>query len=235
MNKSPSLHRYDLGVNMSTKKQQKKQAKRPKMRDSKVFEIPNYAQTEEFTSSAASAMMVLKYLNKNLKMKKELEFQIWQEAVNGSVWHGSRYGLAYALAKRGARTQIISNAKDEGYEKKLAVYEGINLDTLSASFKEIKEKTKDLKIKEESGLTTINLIKKTLNGGKIPIVLVNASILNPYLEPSPHWVVVKGYDKDTFYINDPYSDSTITMEPQVFKGALGFEKEYHMITVNSKK
>jgi hypothetical protein len=25
------------------------------------------------------------------------------------------------------------------------------------------------------------------------------------------------------------------MEPQVFKGALGFEKEYHMITVSSKK
>jgi hypothetical protein len=69
-------------------------------------------------------MMVLKYLNKNLKMKKELEFQIWQEAVNGSVWHGSRYGIAYALAKRGAKTQIISNAKDEGYEKKLAVYRG---------------------------------------------------------------------------------------------------------------
>ena len=66
-------------------------------------------------------------------------------------------------------------------------------------------------------------------------MLVNASVLNPYLEPSPHWVVVKGYDKDTFYINDPYSDSTITMEPQVFKGALGFEKEYHMITVSSKK
>ena len=94
------------------------------------------------------------------------EFQIWQEAVNGSVWHGSRYGLAYALAKRGARTQIISNAKDEGYEKKLAVYEGINLDTLSASFKEIKEKTKELKIKEESGQTTINIIKKQLNGGQ---------------------------------------------------------------------
>ncbi len=218
-----------------SKKKQTKQAKRPKLRDSKIFDIPNYAQTEEFTSSAASAMMVLKYLNKNLKMKKELEFQIWQEAVNGSVWHGSRYGLAYALAKRGARTQIISNAKDEGYEKKLAVYEGINLDTLSASFKEIKEKTKEFKIKEESGQTTINLIKKQLNGGRIPIVLVNASVLNPYLEPSPHWVVVKGYDKDTFYINDPYSDSTITMEPQVFKGALGFEKEYHMITVSSKK
>jgi uncharacterized protein YvpB len=234
LNKSPSLHSHDLGVNMS-KKKQTKQTKRPKLRDSKIFDIPNYAQTEEFTSSAASAMMVLKYLNKNLKMKKELEFQIWQEAVNGSVWHGSRYGLAYALAKRGARTQIISNAKDEGYEKKLAVYEGINLDTLSASFKEIKEKTKEFKIKEESGQTTINLIKKILNGGKIPIVLVNASVLNPYLEPSPHWVVVKGYDKDTFYINDPYSDSTITMEPQVFKGALGFEKEYHMITVSSKK
>ncbi|MGI0100315.1 MAG: peptidase C39 family protein [Candidatus Micrarchaeaceae archaeon] len=212
-----------------------KPAKRQKLRESKIFDIPNYAQTEEFTSSAASAMMVLKYLNKNLKMKKELEFQIWQEAVNGSVWHGSRYGLAYALAKRGAKTQIISNARDEGYEKKLAVYEGINLDTLSSSFNEIKDKAKNLKIKEQFGITTINMIKKQINGGHIPIVLVNANVLNPYLEASPHWVVVKGYDKDTFYINDPYSDSTITMDPQVFKGALGFDKEFHMIAVNSKK
>ncbi len=216
-------------------KSKKKTPKRPKLRESKIFDIPNYAQTEEFTSSAASAMMILKYLNKNLKMKKDLEFQIWQEAVNGSVWHGSRYGIAYALAKRGAKANIISNAKDEGYEKKLAVYEGINLDTLSASFNEIKEKAKGLNIKEQYGITTINMIKRQINSGKIPIVLVNASVLNPYLEPSPHWVVIKGYDKDTFYINDPYSDSTITMEPQVFKGALGFEKECHMIVINSKK
>lgn len=219
----------------SARKAIRKAARKAKIKDSKIFEIPNYAQTEEFTSSAASAMMILKYLNKNLKMKKDLEFQIWQEAVNGSVWHGSRYGIAYALAKRGAKTQIISNAKDEGYEKKLAVYEGINLDTLSSSFKEIKDKAQKLRVREQFGVTSINLIKKQINSGRIPIVLVNANVLNPYLEPSPHWVVVKGYDKDTFYINDPYSDSTITMEPQVFKGALGFEKEYHLISVSSKK
>ncbi|MGD0510600.1 MAG: peptidase C39 family protein [Candidatus Micrarchaeaceae archaeon] len=213
----------------------KSSKKKSKLRESKIFDIPNYAQTEEFTSSAASTIMVLKYLNKNLKMKKELEFQIWQEAVNGSVWHGSRYGIAYALAKRGAKTQIISNAKDEGYEKKLAVFEGINLDTLSASFNEIKEKARKFKIKEQYGITTVSMIKKQINDGRIPIVLVNANVLNPYLESSPHWVVIKGYDKDTFYINDPYSDSTITMEPQVFKGALGFEKEYHMISTNSRK
>lgn len=210
-------------------------AARSKLKESKIFDIPSYAQTEEFTSAAACAMMALKYLNKGLKLKKETEFQIWQEAVNGSVWHGSRYGLAYALAKRGARPQIISNAKDEGYEKKLAVYEGINLETLTASFNEIRDKAKGAKIKESYGVTTVNAIKKQLNSGKIPIVLVNANILNPYLEASPHWVVIKGYDKDTFYINDPYSDSTITMEPQVFKGALGFENEYHMITVSTRK
>ena len=217
---------------MTAKKNNKN---KPKFRESKIFDMPNYAQTEEFTSSAACAMMALKYLNKGMQMKKETEFSIWQEAVNGSVWHGSRYGLAYALAKRGAKTQIISNAKDEGYEKRLAVYEGINLETLSSSFREIREKSKAMKIKETNAVTTTNMIKKQINSNNIPIVLVNASMLNPYLEPSPHWVVVKGYDKDTFYINDPYSDSTIAMEPQVFKTALGYENEYHMISVRARK
>lgn len=218
-----------------TKIQGKKAHAKPKFRDSKIFEIQTYAQTEEFTSSAACALMALKYLNKNLKLKKELEFEIWQEAVHGSVWQGSRYGIAYALAKRGAKTQILSNVKDEGYEKRLAVYEGVNLDTLTSSFNEIKKKALDLKVKEEYGITTINLIKKHINSGRIPIVLVNANALNPYLEPGPHWVLIKGYDKDTFYINDPYSDSTIAMEPQAFKTALGFENEYHMISVSSRK
>ena len=207
---------------------------KPRLSESKMFEIPTYAQSYEFTSSAACAMMILKYLNKNFKMKKEQEFKIWQDAISGSVWHGSRYGLAYAIAKRGAPSAIVSNVKDEGYEKKLAVYEGINLEALSSSFNEIKEKAKQLKVSEQYGLTTLNTIKKQLNSGKIPIVLVNANALNPYLESSPHWVVVKGYDKDTFYVNDPYSDSTLAMDPETFKTALGYENENHMIIVSSR-
>ncbi len=208
----------------------------PKLKKSRIFEIPNYAQSEEFTSSAACAMMVLKYVNKNFKSKREEEFDIWKEAVSGSVWHGSKYGLAYALAKRGARPDITStNVKDEGYERKLAVYEGINLDTLKSSFEEAKEHVKSMKIRETHGTVTVNSIKKSINSNRIPIVLVNASLINPYLEASPHWVVIKGYDEDTFYINDPYSDSTIAMEPAVFKDAIGYENEAHMITVPARK
>jgi uncharacterized protein YvpB len=207
-----------------------------KLKKSRMFEIPNYAQSEEFTSSAACAMMVLKYVNKNFKSKKEEEFNIWKEAVSGSVWHGSRYGLAYALAKRGAKPEIIStNIKDEGYEKKLAVYEGINLDTLKSSFNEIRDRVKDMKISEEHGQVTVSAIKKAINSNKIPIVLVNANVINPYLEASPHWVVVKGYDEDTLYVNDPYSDSTMAMEPNVFRDAIGYENEAHMVTVSARK
>ncbi|MCL5112535.1 MAG: peptidase C39 family protein [Candidatus Marsarchaeota archaeon] len=211
------------------------EAGKVKIKDSKVLDIPTYAQSEEFTSAAACAMMALKYVNKNFKMKKDTEFEIWQEAVHGSVWHGSRYGLAYALAKRGVRPNIISNAKDEGFEKKLAVYEGINLDTLTASFKEIRDKAKNLKVEEKYGIVTLNSIKKQLNMGRIPIVLVDISQIDPYMESAPHWVVIKGYDNDSVYINDPYSDNTIALEHDSFKNAIGYENETHMITIRAKK
>ncbi len=222
-------------VNKKTRKAHAKNAhKARKVSNGKMYDIPHYPQSEEFTSSAACAMMVLKYLNKNFKVKKDEEFAIWQDAVNGSVWHGSRYGLAYALAKRGARPEIVSNAKKEGYEKKLAVFEGINVDTLQASFEEIRKKASDLKIRETLRPTSLESIKKSLNSGKIPIVIVNASALNP-VEDAPHWVVVKGYDKDLFYINDPYSDSTISIEPQQFRAALGYENEFNTILVSARR
>ncbi len=205
-----------------------------RMKEAKMYEVPTYAQTYEFTSSAASAMMVLKYLNKNFKMKKDTEFDIWQEAINGSVWHGSRFGLAYSLAKRGASVKIFSNVKDEGYEKKLAVYEGINLDTLSSAFNEVKKKALALNVEEQYGVTSLNAIKKQLNKGNIPIVLVNTKELNDGVDATPHWVVIKGYDKDTFYINDPYSDSTMAIEPSLFKNALGFEGDHHMVCVSTR-
>ncbi|MGI0141274.1 MAG: peptidase C39 family protein [Candidatus Micrarchaeales archaeon] len=208
--------------------------KKMKIKDSVMFDIPHYPQTEEFTSSAACAMMVLKYINPEFKLKRESEFDIWQEAVNGSVWHGSRYGLAYALSKRGAKAGIITNAKDEGYEKKLAVYENVNLDTLTASFNEIKEKAKNASVSEEIGNVNLQAIKKSLSAKNIPIVLIDAKVINPYLESSPHWVVVKGYEKDTFYINDPYSDSTITIDADAFKQAIGFDTDAHMILIDSK-
>ena len=204
------------------------------IRKSKIFNIPTYAQKEEFTSSAACALMVLKYLNKNLQMSKEKEFEIWREAVSGSVWHGSRYGLAYALAKRGAKTEIITNVKDEGFEKTMAVYEGVNLDTLSASFNEIKQKSNDMKIKETVQAVSMNKIKEQINKNKIPIVLVDANALNPYMEKAPHWVIIKGYDEDSIYLNDPYSDNTVTMTQDMFKNVLGYENNYHMILANTR-
>ncbi|MDE1873560.1 MAG: peptidase C39 family protein [Candidatus Micrarchaeota archaeon] len=209
--------------------------KKAKLKDKVLLDIPHYPQTEDFTSSAACAMMVLKFISPSFKFKREQEYEIWQEAVNGSVWYGSKYGLAYALAKRGANVGIVSNTKNEGYERKMAVYENVNLDTLTASFNEIKGKSEKAGVEEDHGVVSLVSIKKALSSGHIPIVLIDARIVNSYLDSMPHWVVVKGYDKDTFYINDPYSDSTITLDTNAFKSALGFEQNYHMVAVHSKK
>lgn len=208
--------------------------RRARLKDKMLVDMPSYAQTEDFTSSAACAMMVLKYISPGFKFKREHEYSIWQEAVNGSVWYGSKYGLAYALAKRGASVGIVSNTKDEGYERKMAVYENVNLDTLTASFNEIRQKAQSIGVEEEHGTVTLNTIKRALSSGHIPIVLIDAKIINTYLDSMPHWVVVKGYDKDTFYINDPYSDGTITLGTEAFKSALGYDSNYHMIAVYTK-
>ena len=129
---------------------------------------------------------------------------------------------------------IVSNTKNEGYERKMAVYENVNLDTLTASFNEIKQKSEAAGVEEEHAVLSLVEIKKAMSSGHIPIVLINMKVVNPYQDAMPHWVVVKGYDKNTFYLNDPYSDSTITLDTNAFKSALGFEGNYHMIIVNSK-
>ena len=134
------------------------------------------------------------------------------------------------MQKRVGRVKIISNTKDEGYDKKLAVYENVNLDTLTSAWNEVKKKSEDAKIPEEfTSNVSVNAIKKELSTNHIPIVLIDANALNPYVESSPHWIVVKGYDKDAFYINDPYSDSTITLDHDAFKQALGFDNNFHMV------
>ena len=240
-NKNPKAQKKPSRRSAQAKRPLRKPVKRSsapakvKLKEKVLFEIEHYPQTEEFTSSAACAMMVLKHVNTDFKMKKEEEYSIWQEAVNGSVWHGSKYGLAYSIAKRGGKVKIVSNTKDEGYDRKLAVYENVNLDTLTASWNEMKKKSEDSNVGEEfTSNVSVNTVKKALSTNNIPIVLIDANALNPYLESSPHWIVVKGYDKDAFYINDPYSDSTITLDHDAFKQALGYDNNFHMILTDTR-
>ena len=92
-----------------------------------------------------------------------------------------------------------------------------------------------LNVEEEyTNSISVNSVKKALSTNYIPIVLIDANALNPYLDSSPHWIVVKGYDKDAFYINDPYSDSTITLDHDAFKQALGYDNNFHMVLIDTR-
>ncbi len=184
--------------------------------------------------------MVLKFINKNTTVDKETEYNLWwQDIVNGSVWYGSKYGIGYALAKRGAKVKIISNTNDAGYDKQLALEEDFNIDALEASFNEIKNKALASNVEEVKGKVSTNLIKKALSARYIPIVLVNAAMIINYndrngLPEFPHWVVVKGYDSNTFFINDPYTGNEISIDEEIFKQAIGFQNDMHMILVNAR-
>ena len=74
-------------VSKKTKKNTKRKniittkIKKVKMKDKVMFDVPHYPQTEEFTSAAACASMVLKFVSPTFKLKKENEYSIWQEGA----------------------------------------------------------------------------------------------------------------------------------------------------------
>ncbi|BCS91353.1 MAG: hypothetical protein ARM1_0810 [Candidatus Micrarchaeota archaeon] len=208
------------------------------------FNIPIVGQSEEFTSAGACGLMLLayrerKYLKQDESKLKSLEYSIWQDAMKGSVIHGSRYGLAYALAKRGFNVKIITNIRNEGYERAIAVNNGINLLTLEAAFKEIKELALKSNIEEKIVKNiTAETIKNIMREKMIPIVLVDLSKLHEDLEgmdPTPHWVIVKEFFENDFVINDPYLYNSLTLSKSMLNSILGINNDKAVIAVKDIK
>ena len=62
-----------------------------------------------------SLMMAMKYFDESINLSKDLEMDIWREANMIESYGTSRYGLAFAAARRGFRARVCSNIGGYGF------------------------------------------------------------------------------------------------------------------------
>ena len=200
-----------------------------------LYNIP-LLRGEAFQSGAVSLSMALNYLKKNFKIDKEKFLKLLVETSKGGVFYASRHGIAYAAAKHGVKAEILSSEKDEGFAKFYAMDLGKNLSVLRASFEEVRENSKKLGIKEKkvSRNSALRVIKESLKQNKIPIVVLNGRVINSTKQEVPVWVVVSGYNGESFFINDPIREEVRELPKEIFKKAINFKNELHIVNVFKK-
>jgi predicted double-glycine peptidase len=201
-----------------------------------LYNIPLF-KGEAFQSGAVSLSMALNYFKRNLKMDKEKFLKLLVETSKGGVFYASRHGIAYAAAKRGVKAEILSSEKDEGFAKYYALELGKSLDVLRASFEEVKESSKKLGVKEKriSKSSALKIIKESLKQNKIPIVVLNGKAINSTKQEVPVWVVVSGYNGESFFINDPIREEVRQLPKEVFKKAISFKNELHIVNIFKRR
>jgi hypothetical protein len=201
------------------------------------LDVPHYRQRFDFSCGPACLMIAMKFFDNRMKLNRELELDIWREAHLIEIWGTSRYGLALSAHRRGFPTRIVSNADDMGYAGTIKNSEyKIDKKWLRHFFEDLKRKCSKAKIEEKIIDFDVDEIRKVLDDGAIPIILVSAEFLSD--EKIPHWIVVKGYDKKHFYIDNPL-DTVKNMKEKIpaetIRRFLGFRGKKSIVAVYPPK
>ena len=135
-------------------------------------------------------------------MSEDLEIDIWRESNLVEDWSTCGRGLAYSAAKRGYGAIIFASVDDIPFKEKiLSVSPNADPKVLDFFFHDMKRRALALDVPEINKRVTFEDISFTLRRNSVPIILVNAKFLHD--EDIPHWIVVKGWNQQGVFINDP--------------------------------
>lgn len=167
--------------------------------------VPHYNQTTDFTCGPSSLLMAMKALAPESDFSRAHELQLWREATTifmGGPHHGGcgATGLALAAHRRGFRAEVWVNHKGallSSRPKEMARTKVIEeLDRADRA------EMKRLGIPYHVGALSIDDLKRAIEDGAMPIVLVSMEYIHQ--DPTAHWVVVTGIDDDYVTVNDPW-------------------------------
>jgi hypothetical protein len=185
--------------------------------------VPFHRQASQFTCGPACLMMAMKFFQPSLNLNRKLEFDIWREANLVESYGTSKEGLALAAARRGFDVCTLGRALRHSFVD--AIHNKIpNIDykMLELLYNDTKTKFRFMGLKNVSREVRLSNLKNALRNSHIPILLTSTSLFGEK-EPLPHWVVLTGYGRDSWYLNNPLAKSPNT---RLGRRTLGYNLGY---------
>ena len=220
-----------------------------------LLEIPLYTQTTDFTCGACATLMVSRYFDENVQLSKKNEFLVWADIIALPFKFSSPYRIAAFFIKKGFETKLIMKQKTIEERKTLLNCCQTDSSEKKVFFDFFKAYNRLLRDRIASSIVnrrpTLNDIIEGLSNYNPIIILVNSYYTtkirgekNP--DHLPHWIVVKGYENKSFYINDSFYDPDLqvgetTIERQILKKAMdtyprfGWPSALISVGLNSKR
>jgi ribosomal protein S18 acetylase RimI-like enzyme len=171
------------------------------------LEVSWYRQTTDFSCGPAALMMAMACLNpKKIKLRQELELDIWREATTifMTSGHGGCHpvGLALAAHRRGFKAEVYLNQKTPLF------IDGVRSQNKKAVITIVDQHFRHQARQQGVPVNMVDVsqisIEQWLKQGCAVIILISTYRMDG--KKTPHWVTVTGMDKQCLYVHDPDPD-----------------------------
>ena len=198
--------------------------------------VPYYNQTTDFTCGPSSLLMAMKALDPKSDFSRTHELLLWREANTifmGSDGHGGcgATGLALAAHRRGFGVEVWVNHKGTLLGSRPKTKDRAKVMSLlqQADMAEMKR----LKIPYRIGVRRLDALRRDMQTGALPIVLVNMEYV--HRDPTAHWVVVTGIDDETVTVNDPWISTNLGNTRRTMRDYVVPRDAFHAMTAYGSK
>lgn len=165
--------------------------------------VPWYQQTTHFTCGPAALMMAMAALDKKVRLRQQLELDIWRDATTifMTAGHGGCHpiGLALAAQARGFHSSVMINTRAAPFVDSVRGQDKKQI--LEVVHEHFVEQAREAKISVKYGDVTQKRIEQWLDDGALVLMLISTYRMDQ--KKSPHWVAITAIDDECLYVHDP--------------------------------
>jgi len=186
--------------------------------------IPFYRQAFQFTCGPACLMMAMKFFQPSLRLSRELELDIWREANFVEAYGTSKEGLALAAARRGFHVYTMGMPLRHSFVDAIADKNpSIDYTVLELLYGDTRKKFRAMGLRNINSRIQPSTLKEVLRRSHVPILLTSTSLFGDK-EALPHWIVLTGYGREGWHLNNPLAKSgSSILSRQKLLGNLGYQ------------